>query len=259
MLTQVEAENACASPISVYAVSSTVYTRILLKLSGEVLAGEHNTGLDGRMLEYLAREVKSVSELGVQVAIVIGGGNFFRGVQGEHRGIPRASGDLIGMLATVMNSIALQETLESMGVSARVQTAIDMGPIAEPFVRKKALMYLHDGEVVIFGAGTGHPFFTTDTAASLRAIEIDADVILKATKVDGIYSDDPIRNPAATRFEEISYFEVLQRQLQVMDLTAISLCMEHNMPIIVFNLKQSGNVKRIVAGEAIGTKVKGQG
>ena len=237
---------------------STVYTRILLKLSGEVLAGDRGSGLDGGMLEYVAKEVKGVVELGVQVAIVIGGGNLFRGVQGESRGIPRASGDLIGMLATVMNSIALQETLERMGVPTRVQTAIDMGPIAEPFARKKALTYLQNGEVVIFGAGTGHPFFTTDTAASLRAIEIDADTILKATKVDGIYSDDPVRNPAATRFEEISYFEVLQRQLQVMDFTAISLCMEHNMPIIVFNLKQSGNVKRIVTGEAIGTKVKGQ-
>jgi uridylate kinase len=238
-------------------MSSTVYTRILLKLSGEVLAGEHGTGLNGDMLDYVANEVKSVVELGVQVAIVIGGGNLFRGVQGESRGIPRASGDHIGMLATVMNSIALRETLEGLGVPARVQTAIDMGPIAEPFVRQKALEYLENGEIVIFGAGTGHPFFTTDTAASLRAIEISANAIFKATKVDGVYSDDPVHNPAATRFEEISYAEVLQRRLRVMDLTAISLCMEHDMPIIVFNLKRSGNVKRIVAGEAIGTKVKG--
>ncbi|PIE33462.1 UMP kinase [candidate division KSB3 bacterium] len=236
---------------------SIAYTRILLKLSGEVLAGEQGVGLDGTMLDYVASEVKSAVELGVQVAIVIGGGNLFRGVQGESRGIPRASGDFIGMLATVMNSIALQETLKSLGVSAQVQTATDMGPIAEPFVRQKALEYLDNGDVVIFGGGTGHPFFTTDTAASLRAVEVEANAIFKATKVDGVYSDDPVRNPRATRFEEISYREVLQRRLQVMDLTAISLCMEHNMPIIVFNLKQPGNVKRIVAGEAIGTKVIG--
>lgn len=240
-------------------MSSIAYQRILLKLSGEVLAGERGTGIDGKMLEYLAGEVKAVVELGIQVAIVIGGGNIFRGVQGEARGIPRASGDQIGMLATVINSIALQETLESVGVPSRVQTAIEMGPIAEPFIRKKALDYLKNGKVVIFAAGTGHPFFTTDTAASLRAIEIEADAILKATKVDGVYSADPMRDPTATRFDRITYLEVLQQQLKVMDLTAISLCMEHNMPIIVFNLKEAGNVKHIILGETIGTLVKNEG
>lgn len=240
-------------------MSSIAYQRILLKLSGEVLAGERGTGIDGKMLEYLAGEVKAVVELGIQVAIVIGGGNIFRGVQGETRGIPRVSGDQIGMLATVINSIALQETLESVGVPSRVQTAIEMGPIAEPFIRKKALDYLKNGEVVIFAGGTGHPFFTTDTAASLRAIEIEADAILKATKVDGVYSADPMHDPTATRFDRITYLEVLQQQLKVMDLTAISLCMEHNMPIIVFNLKEAGNVKHIILGETIGTLVKNEG
>lgn len=240
-------------------MSSIAYQRILLKLSGEVLAGECGTGIDGKMLEYLAGEVKAVVELGIQVAVVIGGGNIFRGVQGETQGIPRVSGDQIGMLATVINSIALQETLESLGVPSRVQTAIEMGPIAEPFIRKKALDYLKNGKVVIFAAGTGHPFFTTDTAASLRAIEIEADAILKATKVDGIYSADPMHEPTATRFDRITYLEVLQQQLKVMDLTAISLCMEHNMPIIVFNLKEAGNVKHIILGETIGTLVKNEG
>lgn len=237
---------------------STVYKRILLKLSGEVLAGKAGYGIDGNMLEYLAKEVQDAVKLGVQLAIVIGGGNIFRGIQGESRGIPRATGDYIGMLATVMNSLALQETLENLGVPARVQTAIEIGQIAEPFIRRKALDHLEQGKVVIFAAGTGHPFFTTDTAASLRAIEIDAEAILKATKVDGVYSADPVIDPTATRFEQITYLEVLQRQLKVMDLTAISLCMEHKMPIIVFNLKKQGNVKRIVLGdESIGTLVKG--
>jgi len=237
-------------------MSSTVYKRILLKLSGEVLAGDAGYGIDGSMLEYLAKEVQGVVELGVQVAIVIGGGNIFRGIQGESRGIPRATGDYIGMLATVMNSLALRETLESLGVPARVQTAIEMRQIAEPFILKKTLDHLEGNKVVIFAAGTGHPFFTTDTAASLRAVEIGAEVILKATKVDGVYSADPVLDPTATRFEQITYLEVLQQQLKVMDLTAISLCMDHNMPIIVFNLRKQGNVKRIVLGESIGTLVR---
>jgi uridylate kinase len=240
-------------------MSSIAYSRILLKLSGEVLAGELGTGIDGTMLEYLADEVQTIAQLGVQVAIVIGGGNIFRGVQGESRGIPRISGDQMGMLATVINSIALQETLESLGISARVQTAFEIGHITEPFIRKKALDHLENGKVVIFAAGTGHPFFTTDTAASLRAIEIEATAILKATKVDGVYSADPMREPTANRFDHITYLEVLQKQLKVMDLTAISLCMEHNMPIIVFNLKEPGNVKRIVLGESIGTIVNHEG
>ncbi len=239
-------------------MSSIVYRRVLLKLSGEVLAGDVGYGIDGSMLEYLAGEVKSLVGLGVEVAIVIGGGNIFRGVQGLGRGIPRASGDHMGMLATVINSIALQESLESLGISAKVQTAINMGPIAEPFVLKNAMTALKDGQIVIFAAGTGHPFFTTDTAASLRAIEIEADAIFKATKVDGVYSADPMRDSTARRFERITYLEVLQQQLKVMDLTAISLCMEHNMPILVFNLKTAGNVKRIVCGESIGTLVRNE-
>ena len=236
-------------------MSSHIYKRILLKLSGEVLAGKAGYGIDEVMLDYLAKEVQSVVELGTQVAIVIGGGNIFRGIQGERRGIPRASGDQIGMLATVMNSLALQETLRSFQIPTRVQSAIEMRAIAEPFIRQKALKALENGQVVIFAAGTGHPFFTTDTAACLRAIEIEADVLLKATKVDGVYSADPVLDPTATRFEQITYFEVLQQQLKVMDLTAISLCMEHLMPIIVFNLNTPGNVKRIVSGETIGTLV----
>lgn len=235
------------------------YKRILLKLSGEVLAGKAGYGIDGTMLDYLAKEVQSVVELGTQVAIVIGGGNIFRGIQGERRGIPRASGDQIGMLATVMNSLALQETLRSFHIPTQIQSAVEIRSIVEPFIRQKALDYLEDGQVVIFAAGTGHPYFTTDTAAALRAIEINAEVILKATKVDGIYSADPVLDPTATRFEHITYFEVLQQRLKVMDLTAISLCMEHNVPIIVFNLNVAGNVKRIVLGETIGTLVNNEG
>ena len=236
----------------------TAYKRILLKLSGEVLAGSVGYGIDGMMLEYLAKEIQGVCELGVQVAVVIGGGNIFRGIEGESRGIERASGDYMGMLATVINSIALQETLKSFGIAARVQTAIEMQQIAEPYIRPKALRHLEEGKVVIFAAGTGHPFFTTDTAAALRAVEIGAEILLKATKVDGLYSADPMRDPTATRFEHITYLEVLQQQLKVMDLSAIPLCMEHRLPIIVFNLKKQGNIKRIVLGESIGTLVKDQ-
>ncbi len=234
---------------------TAVYQRILLKLSGEVLAGTNETGIDGGMLDYVAREVKSAVELGVQVAIVIGAGNIFRGVQGQQRGIPRASGDLMGMLATVINSVALQETLEGLGLPTLMQTAIPMGQIAHPFHRKEAIHALTQGTVVIFAAGTGHPFFTTDTAAALRSVEIDAHAIFKATKVDGMYSADPVKDPSAIRFDRISYFEVLQRQLKVMDLTAISFCLEHDMPIVVFNLKEPGNIKRILSGEAVGTVV----
>ena len=208
------------------------------------------------MLEYLAKEIQRVCKVGVQVAVVIGGGNIFRGIEGESRGIERASGDYMGMLATVINSIALQETLESFGIATRVQTAIEMQPISEPYIRPKALRHLEEGKVVIFAAGTGHPFFTTDTAAALRAVEIGAEVLLKATKVDGGYSADPMRYPTATRFEHIAYLEVLQQQLKVMDLAAISLCMEHKLPIIVFNRKKQGNIQRIVLGEAVGTMVK---
>lgn len=234
---------------------SPAYTRILLKLSGEVLAGPAGYGIDGTMLEYLAQEIKSTCESGVQIALVIGGGNIFRGVQGVSRGIKRASGDYMGMLATVINSLALQDMLQDLGIPVCVQTAIEMRPIADPYVRKEALSKLESGYVVIFAAGTGHPFFTTDTAAALRAVEVQAEVILKATKVDGVYSADPVHDPTATRFDRITYANVLQQQLRVMDLTAISFCMEHRMPIIVFNLKQPENIKRIVCGETIGTLV----
>ena len=236
-------------------MAATTYQRILLKLSGEVLAGQNDSGIDGGMLDYLAREVRSAVELGVQVAIVSGAGNIFRGVQGQQRGIPRASGDLMGMLGTVINSVALQETLESLGLPTLIQTAISMGQIAEPFHRKKAIQALTQGTTVIFAAGTGHPFFTTDTAAALRAVEIEANAIFKATKVDGIYSADPVKDPSAVRFDRISYADVLQRQLKVMDLTAISFCLEHDMPIVVFDLKTPGNIQRILSGEAVGTVV----
>lgn len=240
-------------------MSRVVYQRILLKLSGEVVAGAAGYGIDGMMLEYLAREIQSVYELGVQLAVVIGGGNIFRGVEGAARGIERASGDYMGMLATVINSLALQDTLQDLGLPVCVQTAIDMHQVAETYRRKDALQHLCDGQVVIFAAGTGHPFFTTDTAAALRAVEIGANVILKATKVDGVYSADPVHDPTAIRFENISYREVLQQQLRVMDLTAISFCMEHQMPIIVFNLKKQGNIKRIILGERVGTLVQNEG
>ncbi|MBD3309578.1 UMP kinase [candidate division KSB3 bacterium] len=238
---------------------STHYHRILLKLSGEMLAGETaQTGLDGEMLLYLAREIHSIVTLGVQIAIVVGGGNIFRGIQGQTTGIPRPAGDYMGMLATVINSIALKETLESQGISARVQTAIPMPQIAEPFIRQKALDHLTTGHVLIFAAGTGHPYFTTDTTAALRAAEIQADAIVKATKVDGVYSADPVLDPTATRFDQITYLHVLQHQLRVMDLTAIALCMEQNIPIVVFNLKQPNNLKRLIVGESIGTVVKNE-
>jgi uridylate kinase len=237
-------------------VPPTAYKRILLKLSGEMLAGNVGYGIDGAMLAYLANEVQSITALGVEVAIVIGGGNIFRGIEGASRGIERAIGDYMGMLATVMNSLAIQDALVSVGIPAYVQTAIAMQPIAELYSRSEALRHLTAGHVVIFAAGTGHPFFTTDTAAALRAVEIRAEIILKATKVDGMYSADPMREPTATRFDQITYLEVLQQQLKVMDLTAISFCMEHKLPIMVFNLKPSGNIKRIVLGESIGTLVK---
>lgn len=231
------------------------YKRILLKLSGEVVAGAAGYGIDGTMLAYLAREIQGICQLGVQTAVVIGGGNIFRGITGAARGIERTAGDYMGMLATVINSLALQETLESLDIPTRVQTAIDMRPIAEPYRRQKALRHLEQGRVLIFAAGTGHPFFTTDTAAALRAVEVGAEVMFKATKVDGVYSADPVRDPTATRFERITYLDVLQQQLKVMDLTAISFCMEYALPIRVFNLQAPGNLKRIILGEAIGTLV----
>ena len=235
-----------------------VYKRILLKLSGEALAGQQGYGIDPDVLSGIAAEIRDVVELGVQVALVIGGGNIFRGIAASSAGMDRASADYMGMLATVMNSVAMQDALEKQGVVTRVQSAIEMQAIAEPYIRRRAVRHLEKGRVVIFGAGTGNPFFTTDTAASLRAAEIGAEVILKATKVDGIYTADPAKDPNAVRYEHLSYLDVLKRGLQVMDSTATSLCMDNNLPIIVFDLTRRGNIRRVVCGEPIGTLVKGE-
>jgi uridylate kinase len=233
------------------------YKRILLKISGEILAGDADYGIDPPVIQQIAREIKEVRNLGVEVAIVIGGGNIFRGMAASSRGMDRASADYMGMLTTVLNGLALQDALEKIGVYTRVQTAIEMREVAEPYIRRRAIRHLEKGRVVIFAAGTGNPFFTTDTTASLRAMEIGADVILKATKVDGIYEADPMIDKKAWKFEELTYFDVLKKQLKVMDATAISLCMDHGIPIIVFNLKKKGNIKRTVLGEKVGTRVRG--
>jgi uridylate kinase len=234
------------------------YKRILLKLSGEALMGDAKYGISPKVLQQIAQEVHEIVELGVEVGIVIGGGNIFRGVSASTEGMDRASADYMGMLATVINSLALQDSLEKMGVFTRVQSAIDMQQLAEPYIRRRAVRHLEKGRVVIFAAGTGNPYFTTDTAASLRAMEINAEVILKATKVDGIYSDDPVKNPNATRFTELTYIEVLKKNLKVMDSTAISLCMDNKMPIIVFDLGVRGNIMRVVQGETVGTRVSAE-
>jgi uridylate kinase len=233
------------------------YNRILLKLSGEVLMGGGEFGIDPAAIQKIAQEIKEVKNLGVEIAIVIGGGNIFRGMAASAKGMDRASADDMGMLATIMNGIALQDALEKMNVHTRVQTAIEMREIAEPYIRRRAVRHLEKGRVVIFAGGTGNPYFTTDTAASLRAMEIAADVILKATKVDGVYDADPLLHKRAHRYDELTYLDVLKKQLRVMDATAISLCMDHQIPIIVFNLKKKGNVKRVVLGEKVGTKVRG--
>ena len=233
------------------------YKRVLLKLSGEALGGEQGYGIDPITITAIAREVKQVVELGVQLSIVIGGGNIFRGLAASSKGMDRASADYMGMLATMINSLALQDALEKAGVDTRVQSAIAMAEVAEPYIRRRAIRHLEKGRVVIFGAGTGNPYFTTDTAASLRAMEIGADVILKGTKVDGVYSADPKKDPAATKYETLDYIEVLKKGLQVMDATAISLCMDNSLPIIVFDVTTEGNVVRVVCGERIGTLVKG--
>lgn len=233
------------------------YRRILLKISGEILAGEGDYGIDPPVIQQIALEIKQVKNLGVEVAIVIGGGNIFRGMAASSKGMDRASADYMGMLATVLNGLALQDALEKIGVFTRVQTAIEMREVAEPYIRRRAIRHLEKGRVVIFAGGTGNPFFTTDTTASLRAMEIGAEVILKATKVDGIYESDPMVNKNAKKFDELTYLDVLKKQLKVMDATAISLCMDHRIPIIVFNLKKKGNIKRTVLGEKVGTKVRG--
>jgi len=232
-----------------------VYQRVLLKVSGEALMGEQQFGVDAAVTTRIARDVSEIQSLGVQTAIVIGGGNIFRGLAASARGMDRATADSMGMLATVINALALQDALEQHGVVTRVVTAIEMRAVAEPFIRRRAIRHLEKGRVVIFAAGTGNPYFTTDTAAALRAMEIKAEVILKGTKVDGIYTADPMLDPSATKYPAISYLQVLERQLKVMDATAISLCMDNGLPIVVFNLRQAGNVRRVVLGEPIGTTV----
>ena len=231
------------------------YKRVLLKLSGEALMGEQTYGIDPAVATRIARDIAEIQSMGVQTAIVIGGGNIFRGVAASARGMDRATADYMGMLATVINALALQDALEQQGVVTRVVTAIEMRAVAEPFIRRRAIRHLEKGRVVVFGAGTGNPYFSTDTAAALRAMEIKADVILKGTKVDGIYDADPMVKPNATRFDRISYQQVLEQGLKVMDSTAISLCMDNRLPIVVFNLRTPGNIKRAIAGEPIGSLV----
>jgi uridylate kinase len=235
------------------------YRRIVLKLSGEALAGGQGYGIDPPVLDRIASEVREVAALGVQIAIVIGGGNIFRGIAASAGGMDRATADYMGMLATVINALALQDALEKVGLQTRVLSAIEMRAVAEPYIRRRAMRHLEKGRVVIFAAGTGNPFFTTDTAGALRAVEIGADAIMKATKVDGIYSADPKQDPTAQRLERMTYIEVLNRGLQVMDAAAISLCMDNKLPIIVFDLTRSGNIKRIVLGETVGSIVSSGG
>ena len=233
------------------------YKRILLKLSGESLMGDKSFGLDPTVIAQYAQDIRSIVELNVQVAIVIGGGNIYRGMNEAETGIERAHGDYMGMLATVINGMALQAGLEKINVYTRLQSAIKMEQIAEPYIRRRAIRHVEKGRVVIFGAGTGNPYFTTDTAGVLRAIEIQADVILKGTRVDGIYTEDPETNPKATKYEEITFSECISKNLRVMDMTAFTLCMENNLPIVVFDMNKPGNLRRVVTGEQVGTLVAG--
>jgi uridylate kinase len=235
----------------------TPYKRILLKLSGESLMGSQNFGIDSDVLEHLATEIKKIISLKVQIGLVIGGGNIYRGLSASKQGVDRVTGDHMGMLATVINSLALQNSIEKAGIPTRVQTAIQMDEIAEPLILRKAIRHLEKNRVVIFAAGTGNPFFTTDTAAALRAIEIKADMVLKGTRVDGVYDADPEKNPNAKMFKKLTYSEVLEKNLQVMDLTAITLCQENNLPIKVFNMNLKDNLQKIVTGEDIGTLISG--
>jgi uridylate kinase len=236
-------------------MSVPVYRRVLLKLSGEALMGEQNFGIDPDVTSQIAKQIGEIQQLGVQTAVVIGGGNLFRGLAASARGMDRATADYMGMLATVINALALQDALEHIGVITRVATAIEMRAVAEPFIRRRAVRHLEKGRVVVFAAGTGNPYFTTDTAAALRAMEMKADVILKGTKVDGVYTADPMIDHSATKYDEISYLKVLEQGLRVMDATAISLCMDNRLPIVVFNLLRPGNIKRAIAGEAVGSVV----
>lgn len=231
------------------------FKRALLKLSGEILRGDEDYGISPTQLMRVSEEIKEVRDLGTELGIVIGGGNIFRGIEGLVTGVERASSDYMGMLATIINGLALQSTLEKLGVPTRVQTALEMRQLAEPYIRRRAIRHLEKGRVVIFAGGTGNPFFTTDTAAALRAAEVGAQVILKGTKVDGVYEDDPRKTPQARRFDRISYMEILERNIRVMDHTAASLCMENGIPIIVFSIMEEGNIKRIILGEKVGTYV----
>ena len=237
-------------------MSKPVYTRVLLKLSGEALMGDQAFGIDPAIATQVAREIGDVQSLGVQISIVIGGGNLFRGLAASARGMDRSTADHMGMLATVINALALQDALEHLGVTTRVVTALEMRAVAEPFIRRRAIRHLEKGRVVIFAAGTGNPYFTTDTAASLRAMEMRAEVILKGTKVDGIYTADPMLDTTATRYDTISYLKVLQQGLKVMDATAISMCMDNKLPIVVFKLLEPGNLRRVVMGDPVGTTVR---
>jgi uridylate kinase len=234
-----------------------LYSRILLKISGEALKGDKGYGIDAHTVDFMAKEIRDIVSMGVQISVVIGGGNIFRGVQASLEGMERASADYMGMLATVINALALQNALEKYKVPTRVQSAIGMQELCEPYIRRKAIRHLEKGRVVIFAAGTGNPYFTTDTAAALRAMEINADIIMKGTKVDGVYSADPVKNPKAKKFAELTYLDVLKKGLGVMDSTAISLCMDNNLPIVVFSLKGKGNIRKIIEGKRIGTIVRG--
>jgi uridylate kinase len=232
------------------------YKRILLKLSGEALLGEKTFGIDRAFTDYLAHEIKDVHGLGLEIAVVVGGGNIFRGVSDNAQGMDRISADHMGMLATVINALSLQDALERVGIYTRVLSAIEMREVAEPYIRRRAIRHMEKKRLVIFAGGTGNPYFSTDTAAALRAMEVKAEIILKGTKVDGIYDADPLKNPRAKRFEHLTYLELLQKGLKVMDTTAISLCMDNRLPIMVYNLRQAGNLKRIVLGERVGTLVE---
>ena len=232
------------------------YKRVLLKLSGEALQGPGQFGISSDVIEYVSEEIKSIYSLGVQTAIVIGGGNIFRGVSSSSKGMDRSTADYMGMLATVINALALQDFLERKGLPTRIQTALEIKQVAEPFIKRRAIRHLEKGRIVIFAAGTGNPFFTTDTAATLRALQMGADIIMKATKVDGIYDKDPVKNKDASKFAELTYMEILKKGLKVMDATSISLCMEGNIPIVVFDLFEKGNIEKVIRGKKVGTIVR---
>jgi len=250
----VRAEQSTSIPTSSI---QPVYKRILLKLSGEALMGDTKLGIDPHTVDQISQEISEVYHLGVQLGIIIGGGNIFRGLSASARGMDRVTADYMGMLATVINSLAMQDYIERRNIETRVMTAIKMEELAEPFIRRRAITHLQYGKIVIFGAGTGNPYFTTDTAAALRAIEIEADVILKGTKVDGVYDKDPCEYDDAVKYSELTYMDVVKKRLKVMDTTAVTLCMDNHLPIVVFNLRQKGNLKKVILGEHIGTKVTG--